>query len=556
MMEILNNLLALITENEVVEFKEAKAQFDKDKLGQYFSALSNEANLKSLANAWIVFGVKNNRTLVGTAINDTQLNDYKNELAQHTSPRLSFESTERLEKDGKQIILCKIPAAPQGQPVSWKGHCYGRDGESLGALHDNERDRIKIQNTALDWSAQVIPEATINDLSKEAIDFARMQFIEKNKKIEPEILKWDDVTFLNKAKVTIQGKITRAALMLLGKTESDHFINPAQAKITWILKDKDNIEKDYEHFGCPFILSVNEVKNKIRNLKYRYIKDGTLFPDEVDQFDPYIIRESLNNCIAHQDYTLNGKINVVEREDGVLTFSNAGTFIPESVEYVIKADAPESRYRNPLLANAMVNLNMIDTTGSGIKRMFNIQRGKFFPLPDYDLSKAKVQVTIIGKIIDVNYAKKLAQMPELSLEEIIMLDKVSKSKPISNDESRRLKSKLLIEGRKPNYHISAVVAISTNEREQYIKNRGFKDEHYKKMIIDYIQQYGSATKTNIDHLILDILPAVLDEKRKANKVRNLVYALSKKAKMIENQGTVRYPKWVLRSSKTQNVDEL
>ena len=555
MKETLIELLKLSTENEVVEFKEAKNQYNKDNLGQYFSALSNEANLKGQPFAWIVFGVHNNKSVVGTMINDSQLNDYKNEIAQHTSPRLSFEETERIELDGKNVILCKIPAAPQGQPVSWKGHYYGRDGESLGALHDNERDRIKIQNTALDWSAQIIAEATITDLSKEAIDFARQQFIEKNKKIEAEIQSWDDASFLNKAKVTIKSKITRAAILLLGKPESDHFINPAQAKITWILKDKDNIEKDYEHFGCPFILTINQVQQKIRNLKYRYIKDGTLFPDEVEQFDPYIIRECLNNCIAHQDYTLNGKISVVEREDGILTFSNSGTFIPESVEHVINADAPESRYRNPFLANAMVNLNLIDTIGSGIKRMFNIQRKKYFPLPDYDVSNKKVQVSIIGKVLDVNYAKKLAQLPSLTLQEIILLDKVSKARKLTNEEAKTLKQKFLIEGRKPNYHISSIVAINTDEKEQYIKNRGFKDDHYKKMILDYINKYGSATKENIYQLILDILPAVLDEKQKSNKVRNLVYALSKKDKLIENKGTGRYPKWVLSLSKLDKPDK-
>ena len=156
MKEILEKLLALSAENEVVEFKEAKMQFDKNKLGEYFSALSNEANLKGVNQAWIIFGVKNDRKVVGTIINETQINEYKNELSQHTSPRLSFEITERVEIDGKTVILCKVPAAPQGQPVSWKGHYYGRDGESLGALRDNERDRIKIQNTALDWSAQII----------------------------------------------------------------------------------------------------------------------------------------------------------------------------------------------------------------------------------------------------------------------------------------------------------------------------------------------------------------------------------------------------------------
>ena len=543
MTDILDKLLSLNTETEVVEFKEAKTQFDKDKLGQYFSALSNEANLNGQPVAWIVLGVKNDKSIVGTSINDAQLNEYKNELAQHTSPRLSFELTERIEKDNKQIILCKVPAAPQGQPVAWKGHYYGRDGESLGALHDNERDRIKIQNTALDWSAQIVGSATIDDLSKEAIDFARIQYIEKNRKIENEILKWDDATFLNKAKVTIQGKITRTAILLLGKPESEHFLNPAQAKISWILKDKDNTEKDYEHFGCPFILSVNEVKNKIRNLKYRYIKDGTLFPEEVDQFDAYIIRESLNNCIAHQDYTLNGKINVVEREDGFLIFNNAGTFIPESVEHVIKADAPESIYRNPFLANAMVNLNMIDTTGSGIKRMFAIQRKKFFPLPDYDFSKNKVQVTIVGKVLDVNYARKLAQMPELSLDEIILLDKVAKNKNITNEEVKDLKTRGLIEGRKPNYHISANVAKATGEKVNYIKQRGIDDGYCQKMIIEYLNKFGIGSKKDFERLLLDKLPDVLDIQQKKNKIKNNLQTLRKQGVI-----TPKGKEWIMSST--------
>ncbi len=531
MKETLIKLLKLSTENEVVEFKEAKTQYNKDNLGQYFSALSNEANLKGQPFAWIVFGVHNNKSVVGTIINDSQLNDYKNEMAQHTSPRLSFEETERIELEGKNVILCKVPAAPQGQPVSWKGHYYGRDGESLGALHDNERDRIKIQNTALDWSAQIISEATINDLSNEAIDFARKQYIEKNKSKESEILQWDDVTFLNKARVTINGKITRAAILLLGKSESDHFLNPAQAKISWILKDKDNIEKDYEHFSCPFILSVNQVQKKIRNLKYRYIKDGTLFPEEVEQYDPYIIRESLNNCIAHQDYTLNGKINVVEREDGLLIFSNSGTFIPESVEQVIQADAPESRYRNPFLSNAMVNLNLIDTTGSGIKRMYNIQRKKFFPLPDYDLSKHSVKVTIIGKILDTKYAVKLAQMPNLSLHEIILLDKVSKSKPITDFEIKELKEKQLIEGRKPNFHISAEVAIATGEKSDYLKQRGIDDNYCQKMILNYLEKFGEGKREDFESLLLDKLPDVLDIAQKRNKIKNNLQHLRKQGKI-------------------------
>lgn len=547
MEELLELLMSSETETEVLEFKEAKNSYSKDKLGQYFSALGNEANLKKKDRAYILLGVNNQQEIVGTDISDATLNEYKKEMADHTSPSLSFSDVQRIHTPKGAVIMLVIPPAPQGIPISWKGHRYGRNGESIGGLNDFELLQITSQKT--DWSAQIIENAILDDLSLEAIEFAKIQYAEKNPKLQTEIASWSDAVFLDKVKVTIKGKITNTAILLLGKPESEHYINPATARITWILKDKDNLEKDYEHFYNPLIRAVEQVSAKIRNLKYRYIKSGSLFPDEVDQYDPYIIREALHNCIAHQDYTLGGKVIVVESEDGWLSFTNSGSFIPKSVEEVVMSDSPEPTYRNTFLVGAMVNLNMIDTIGSGIKRMYNIQRKKFFPLPEYDLSDKKVKVTISGKVMDLKYARKIAEMPNLNLDEIILLDKISKSKPINDEEAKKLKAKSLIEGRKPNYHISAIVAINTNEKEQYIKNRGFKDVHYKKMILDYIDKYGSASKANIDQLLLDILPAVLDEKQKLNKVRNLIYALSKKDKIVENQGTTRHPKWI---RKTKN----
>jgi len=244
-MEVLDNLLSLSAENEVVEFKESKNQFDKDKLGKYFSALSNEANLNSKKRAYLCFGIKDDRTIVGTNITDKQLNEYKVEISKHTSPRTNFISSHRIEKNGKQIILFEIPAAPLGMPLSWKGFWYGRDGESLGALSSDEYDRIKKQINQIDWSAQTINGATTSDLSEEAIQQARIYFKSKKPNLSDEIDNWSDQVFLNKAKITIQGKITNTAIVLLGKPESEHFINPATAQITWILKDSDNLEKDY-----------------------------------------------------------------------------------------------------------------------------------------------------------------------------------------------------------------------------------------------------------------------------------------------------------------------
>lgn len=537
MEDILNRLLQSDTETEVLEFKEAKNQYDKDKLGKYFSALSNEANIKGKECGWILFGVNDQKNIVGTNITASQINDYKREVANGTSPTLNFNRVERIDISGNQVWMLEIPPAPQGIPVAWKGHYYGRDGESLGALNIEEIERIRRQATAFDWSAQIVSNASIQDLSEEAITAARVQYAEKNPTLKDDIENWDNETFLNKAKITINGKITNAAILLLGKPESEHFISPATSKISWILKDRDGIEKDYEHFTCPLFLQTQEIYKKIRNIKYRYLQEGSLFPDEVNQFEPYIIREALNNCIAHQDYMLGGKINVIEREDGILTFSNSGDFIPQSVEHVIEADAPDTRYRNPFLANAMVGLNMIDTIGSGIKKMFVIQKNKFFPLPDYDLSNRKVSVNITGKVVDVNYARKLAQVPDLSLSEIMLLDKVAKNKPLTDSEIQKLKAKNLIEGRKPNFHISASVANTTGEKGKYIKQRGIDDSYCQKIILDYLEKFKEGKRSDFENILLDKLPDVLDIPQKQNKVKNNLQSLRRQG-LIEPDGKI------------------
>ena len=544
----LDELIASQFETEVTEFKEAKNSFSFDELGQYFSALSNEANLHNKNCAWLVFGIEDKKhIIVGTNYRKSakDLNNLKEEIARQTSEHLSFiEIYECKRKDpagkNQRILLFQIPPAPKGIPIAFKRMYYGRDGESLVGLSIEKIERIRSQSKSEDWSAKLITEASIGDLDSDAIQFARHVYIQKNPKLAEEVPTWDDQTFLNKAKLTINGKITNTAIVLLGKSESEHYISPATSKITWILKDKDGIEKDYEHFTCPLILSIQEVYKKIRNIKYRYIAEGTLFPDEVQQYDPYTIREALNNCIAHQDYTMSGKIILIEKEDGELIFSNSGDFIPSSIEDVIKSDAPENRYRNSFLANAMVNLNMIDTIGSGIKKLFNIQRDKFFPLPEYDLSDHKVKVTITGKVLDSNYARKLAEDKTLSLFEIMLLDKVQKNKKLTNEEYKLLKSKNLIEGKRNNYFISSTIAEITNQKPDYMKLRGINDDYCKKIIIDYIKKFKTAKKADLEEILLEKLGDSMTDIQKKNKIKNILQSLRRDG-VIEPHGK----EWIL-----------
>jgi len=550
LLDIFEHLRHLPKETEVFEFKEAKNSYDFSGIGKYFSALGNEANLKGQQFAWLIFGIKDkDREVVGSSFRNKRadLDHLKEEVANKTNGRITFIEIYELQLPEGRIVLFQIPAAPRGIPISFEGHYYGRDGEALGALNIEEVERIRSQGAIFDWSAEICPEATVDDLDPKAVLKARENFKGKfpDKSVETDI--WDNFTFLNKAKLTIKGKITRTAILLLGRAESEHFLGDADAKIRWVLRDNNGNDKDYEIFGIPLLLAVDAVFAKIRNLKYRYMKEGTLFPEEVLKYEPFVIREALNNCIAHQDYAKKCRINVMEIEDEQLIFTNAGTFIPGSVEKVVMDDAPEEYYRNRFLATAMFNLKMVDTAGGGIKKMFNYQRQRFFPLPEYDLSGERVKVTITGKVLDLNFARILAKNPRLNLEHIIALDKVQKGKGIPNSDLNYLRKIGLIEGRKPNYFLSVEVIAAVDDgnlKAQYIKNRAFDDDHYRDMIIKYLETYGEATRDDLEYLVVEKLSNVLSIKQKKNKISNLLGSLRKQNK-INNMGGTKKPKYIL-----------
>lgn len=542
----LNELRSLPAETEVVEFKTAANNYDFKKIGKYFSALCNEANLNGKSEAWLIFGIENeHRNIVGSnyrAGNGAALSSLKSEIAGKTTNRITFIEIYELNFPEGRVLMFKIPPAPNGFPIAWEGHYYGRDNEELVPLNMEEFERIRKQATLTDWSAVICEGATLDDLEPAAIAEARTNYKNKFSELAAAVDTWDDITFLNKTKIIIKGKITRTAIILLGRSESEHFINPAEAKIRWVLKDRDGAEKDYAIFTSPFIFAIDEVFNKIRNLKYRYLKSGTLFPEEVEQYEPFVIREALNNCIAHQDYTKGGRINVVEKDDELI-FTNLGNFIPETVENVIRGDAPEESYRNPFLATAMFNLKMVDTIGSGIRRMFTYQRNRFFPMPEYDFSRGKVKVTITGKVLDIDYVRVLAQNPELSLEEIMMLDKVQKKKGLTENEIKHLREKNLVEGRKGLVHISASLAAATGQTVDYMKTKGVDDAFIRKTITDYLKKFHEAKREVFEKILINKLSDGLTEKQKQTKLQHTLQALKKEGIITLN--TER--KWTLMS---------
>lgn len=543
-------------ENEVVEFKEANNDFDKNKIGKYFSAISNEANLRNVQFGWLVFGVRNkDRLVIGTDYRNTEgLAKLKQEIAFNTTGGISFieiyEVYKEINGENRRVVMMQIPAAVAGIPTGWNDHYYGRNGESLGALSIDEIERIRRQQNK-DWSKQIIPNANINHLNKEAIALARKNYKEKMNKshIVDEVDDMNDEEFLTKIKLMQDGKVTNAAMLLLGDEDYDYLFSSVP-EASWRLYDAKGDVKDYEIFKIPFITLGDRILSKIRNLTYRYMtNENTLFPSETKQYDIWLLRELMNNCIAHSNYVYGARIYVDEEEDQV-TFKNPGSFLPGSIQVALEKNYNAPFYRNQLLAETMVKLNMIDTQSMGIRRVFRIQKDKYFPMPDYDLSKYnQVSVTVFGKVLNDNYTKVLFENPDFDIETVYLIDQVQKKKHIDNSAVKYLRKLGVIEGKQPNIYISAGIAKTLNEKEKYVKNKAFDNEYYEKLIYQYLEVYSIATREDIRKLLEDKLSDTLTAEQKNNKVKNLLQSMKNRGVIEIKELKGRKTIWSLKSKK-------
>lgn len=529
------------------EMKNLKNSFNGKEGNDVLSYVSAIANMEG---GELVIGVKDQTLdIVGTDLSALTFNGFA--ATPLTATFKLVEQCVNLSSEGlcveefitedtqKTVWIIHIPKHQPRRPVYAHRKAWQRIADSLVEMTQERMQRILSEPSAVfgDWTANIIEDATIDDLDPDAIRMAREKYTERHERRAKEIESWDDATFLNKAKITRAGKITNAAIILLGREESEHFLSPAVCVIRWKLIAKEDKNKDFHNFHVPMIKSVEEITTGyIRNNNYVYTVSGNIFPENMMRYDVFTLREPICNAIGHQDYGMGARIELLEYEDEKLVIQNYGQFIPNSVEDVVEKDCPDSRYRNPFLMEAMCNIGMAETEGGGIRKLFVQQKKRFFPMPIYDLSGQKVRCEIQGKVLDENFAKILVNNPTLSLPEIIMLDKVQKREysSLTDDAVALLRQKKFVEGKRNSLYLSFRIVESSKHiglKASYIKNKSFNDAYYKKLIEDYLLKFGSASRTDLDELLLDKLPDVLDETQKYNKVTNLLASLRRAGKI-------------------------
>jgi ATP-dependent DNA helicase RecG len=550
-------------ETEWLEFKEAKTGFDTDALGRYVSALSNEANLNKCDDGWLILGVKDQielvsgaRPVVGSeyAQSPAELNNLKLQIFKNTSPSIGLSDPVLVDhpdcRHGSRVLMWRVPAAAQGMPVAWKGHYWGRAGESLVALPLNKLDVIRAQSVIQDWSA-VLATSDWDLLEPAAIQLARNLYKRRHAS-HPQVLSafghQSVKDWLHGLRLAVDGQLTRAALALLGKPEAAVWLGGPTPRLTWVLNDHKEVMQTHEHFDLPIVLAIEQVVSKLRIIEVSLLPPRQTAPLNLPNYDDWVIREALHNCIAHQDYSLGGRVRLTETPDS-LTFFNLGAFLPGSVERVLDSRQPEQRYRNACLANAMVELDLIETINSGLPKMFRVQKERFFPLPDFEFGKApdSVSVRIYGKTIDEKYVHALMSGTDLSLEDAIFLDRVQKRLPLTAAQIKGLRTKQLVGGRGSNVFISAQVAVATGQEVSYVNSKGLDPTYYRARVLELLS-LGPQPRQKINELLLQQLPAAIKgDGRRKEYIKNLLQEMARDQQIENAGGATRAAKWQLKN---------
>lgn len=522
-------------ENACCEWKEMKnlknsfAGDEKDDLISYVSAIAN------MEGGHLVIGVQDKTLeIVGTDLSKFNLNFQSAvwKLLEHcinlSSEGLSIDEY-TTEDTYKTVWIVHIPKHLPRRPVYAHKKAWQRVEDSLVEMTQERLAAILEEPIfeAKDWSAEIVPNATLADLDELAVAKARVMFkkVHASKIPTEEIDTWTVEELLCNSGIMIDGKLTRAAIILLGKTVSVFKLRPAVVEVTWTLRDGRQEVVDYEHFTVPFILTVDQILSKIRNLTMRELPGGTLFPETMKQYDDYTIREALHNAIAHQDYTLQQRINFVENPD-FLYYANGGSFIPGTLQKALATKGPQRHFRNECLCRSMVNFNMIDTVSRGIKKMFNEQWRRHFPMPDYEIDalNKEVGVKIYGNTINEKYTKLLKENNTLTLEDCILLDAVQKGHRISEDHVLALLGRGLLEGDVLEYSISLDIAKKTKQLSDYTRNRGLDKAKLQQMILQYLQNAGlvGAKRDAIFEYLKDVLPKTKTQEQQERMVGNIL----------------------------------
>ncbi|MCX6784641.1 MAG: putative DNA binding domain-containing protein [Candidatus Komeilibacteria bacterium] len=522
-------------ENKVLEFKEAKSNFDSRERSDYCAAIANAGGGK------LLLGVNNDGKIIGTAVYAGTIEKIPQEIYQVIGIWVTVED---INHQNGRVVIFDIPARPVGHCVKSNGRYLTRKGESLVEM-DSETMRQILNEIQPDFSASIIENLIISDLDEQAVGDFKKRMAEKTG--NPALINCSTDKILQDAELIRNEKLTLACLILLGKKEKIAELLP-QAEIIYEWRSTpEQIHHDFRiTWRAPYFVVYDDIWQTIhaRNLRTPY-QEGFI-QQEILAFDEKSCREAVNNAVAHRDYSISGRSIFIYASPQSFAVVSPGGF-PQYItpENILKA-APH--WRNRLIAEAFERTKLVEKSGQGIDVIFEaaIRQGK--GIPDFKGTDAHtVRINIPAKVKDAEFVKFLEKVMNekqvsFSFDEIYELELLREQKITTNPQHKEKFLKLGIvekigktSGTK--YMLSHRYYSYEEKPGIYTRIKGISREKNKELILNHIQREGRGIKKDF----IDTFPEL-----KVSDISNLLQELKEEGK-IERIGTERAGFWKLKS---------
>ncbi len=525
-------------EDEHLEFKEARQQFDLAKLMEYCIALANEGGGK------LFLGItdKRPRRVVGSSVFPSIP---KVTAAIHDALRMRVDVEELMHPHGR-VVVFRIPSRPLATPLQYRGRYLMRSGEQLVAMTQDQLQAI-FSEAVGDFTSEIVHGATVADLDSGAIERFRASWIRKSGNDELRAL--DVQHLLSDADLISDGRITYSALILLG-TEGSLRRHLPQAEVVFEWRQRDSTayddRREFRRGAFLFLDELWELVN-LRNTR-QHFRDG-LFVLDIATFNELAVREAILNAVTHRDYRATGSVSVRQFAERIEIESPGGFPAGVTVENLLFRQVP----RNRRLAETLAKTGLVERSGQGVDRMFEtaIREGK--PLPDFSQSDAyRVLVTLEGTIQHPAFLRFLERIAEegtysFAPADLFVLDHIQHGTPAPPELQARLNR--LVEngvvervgrGRGVKYILSRKFAEFLGDPATYTRRRGLDRATNKELLVRHIELQKKKGSTLSE--IAQVLPQLTYA-----QVKTLLQEL-KQEERIHPVGTTRAARWFPGSS--------
>ena len=345
-------------EGEHFEFKEAKNRFDFQEALKYCCALAN------CGGGRLIFGItdKRPRKVVGSAAFD-QPERTKNGLIEKLRVNVGFNL---YEYKGKRVLLFEVAGRPVGLPILVDGKAWWREGDSLIPMPPEILRKI-FSESGHDFSGDICPGATLNDLDNNAIEAFRLKWIERsgNKRIKHLTVK----QLLIDCEAITDNGVTYAALILFGNRSAlGRFIPQAEIIFEYRSSNASGPAQQREEFRVGFFACYDRIWELInlRNDKQHY-QDG-LFVFDIATFNERVVREALLNAVSHRNYQLSGSVFIRQYSDRLIIESPGGFPIGVTIDNIIDRQSPGNRR----IAEILAFCGLVERSGQGMNLIYEL----------------------------------------------------------------------------------------------------------------------------------------------------------------------------------------